>query len=194
MLAQATSSPDYVNYITYIFSSPQAASLTGINENEYPTVRFAAAVNVKTKIAIAYSTISPQSLAFIKSAALVTLRDADRNVSRAAGNVITAMVLHGGLLAWPEIVNELLTTVANTNGDVPMSAREAAMDTLYKVCEDNRKVLDRDYQGQRPLNFGREFTHSDRFSQRHPRFLAIQTPGIDRLARPISFSVVQNCW
>ncbi|KAJ5207786.1 hypothetical protein N7449_002165 [Penicillium cf. viridicatum] len=152
MLAQATSSPDYVNYITYIFSSPQAAPLAGINENEYPTVRFAAAMNVKTKIALAYSTISPQSLAFIKSAALVTLRDTDRNVSRAAGNVITAMVLHGGLLAWPEIVNELLTTVANTNGDVPMSAREAAMDTLYKVCEDNRKVLDRDYQGQRPLN------------------------------------------
>ncbi|KAJ5488269.1 Armadillo-like helical [Penicillium expansum] len=152
MLAQATSSPDYVNYITYIFSSPQAAPLAGINENEYPTVRFAAAVNVKTKIALAYSTISPQSLAFIKSAALVTLRDTDRNVSRAAGNIITAMVLHGGLLAWPEIVNELLTTVANASGDVPMPAREAAMDTLCKVCEDNRKVLDRDYQGQRPLD------------------------------------------
>jgi hypothetical protein len=27
-----------------------------------------------------------------------------------------------------------------------MSAREAAMDALCKVCEDNRKVLDRDYQ------------------------------------------------
>lgn len=152
MLAQATSSPDYVNYITYIFSNPQSAPLAGINETEYSTVRFAAAVNVKTKIALAYSTISPQSLAFIKSAALVTLRDTDRNVSRAAGNVITAMVLHGGLLAWPEIVNDLLTTVANANGDVPMSAREAAMDALCKVCEDNRKVLDRDYQGQRPLD------------------------------------------
>jgi hypothetical protein len=26
------------------------------------------------------------------------------------------------------------------------------MDALCKVCEDNRKVLDRDYQGQRPLD------------------------------------------
>ncbi|KAJ5774938.1 Armadillo-like helical [Penicillium paradoxum] len=151
MLAQATSSPDYVNYITYIFSTSHPAP-AGINANEYSTVRFAAALNVKTKIHLAYSTISPQSLVYIKSAALHTLRDADRNVSNAAGTIITAMVLQGGLLAWPEIVNELLNLVGNATGDVPMSAREAAMDAMLKVCEDNRKVLDRDYHGQRPLD------------------------------------------
>ncbi|KAJ5551827.1 Armadillo-like helical [Penicillium sp. DV-2018c] len=153
MLAQATSSPDYINYITYIFSTPHPVP-AGINENEYSTVRFAAAVNVKTKISLAYNTISPQSLLYIKSAALLTLRDTDRNVSNAAGTIITAMVLQGGLLAWPEIVSELLTLVANASqtGDVPMPAREAAMDAMLKVCEDNRKVLDRDYHGQRPLD------------------------------------------
>jgi transportin-1 len=152
MLAQATASPDYINYITYIFSHSQTPPSSGIHDNEYPTVRFAAGTNVKTKIALAYSMITPASLVYVKSAALHTLRDADRNVSRTAGSIITELVTRGGLLAWPEIVNELLCLVGNATGNVPMPVREASMDALLKVCEDNRRVLDRDYSGQRPLD------------------------------------------
>lgn len=150
MLAQATTSPDYINYITYIFSHPQSPPLSGIHDNEYPIVRFAAGTNVKTKIAISYGNISPESLVYVKAAALHTLRDTNRNVSKAAGNIITTLVKQGGLLQWPEILHELLCLVGNAAGNMP--AREAAMDALLKVCEDHHKTLKREYSGQCPVD------------------------------------------
>lgn len=156
MLDQATASPDYINYITYIFSHPQSPPLSGIHANEYPTVRFAAGTYVKTKIAISYGRISPESLVYVKAAALHTLHDTNRNVSRAAGNIITTLVKEGakkgGLLQWPEIINDLLCLVGNTAGNVPMPAREASMDALLMVCDDNRRILEREYSGQCALN------------------------------------------
>ncbi|EAW07241.1 putative importin beta-2 subunit [Aspergillus clavatus NRRL 1] len=152
MLVQATSSPDYVNYITYLFSTPQIPPTLGIAENVYNMVRFAAAMNLKTKIRVAYSTIPQPSLAYIRSATLIGLRDADAQVRNSAGSIITELLQQAGLLAWPEVLNELLGLVENTSRDVPVLAQEAAMSALAKVCEDNRKVLDRDYQGQRPLD------------------------------------------
>lgn len=152
MLAQATASPDYVNYITYIFSTAQVPPAVGFDATTYGFVRFAAAMNLKTKLSFAYHTVPGPSLAFIRSAALVALRDTDRQVQKGAGSIITELVQRGGLLAWPEILHELLSLVGNAPGDVSIAAQEAAMAALFKVCEDNRKILDRDYQGQRPLD------------------------------------------
>ena len=152
MLAQATSSPDYVNYITYLFSTAQVPPSVGMDANIYNFVRFAAAMNIKTKIAWGYHTLPQQSLIFIRSSALVALRDNDRQVQRGAGSIITELVQRGGLLAWPEILHELLSLAGNSPGDVSVPAQEAAMAALFKVCEDNRKILDRDYHGQRPLD------------------------------------------
>ncbi|KAJ5901675.1 hypothetical protein N7495_002203 [Penicillium taxi] len=118
----------------------------------YTVVRFAAAMNIKTKLYMAYHTIPQPSLIFIRSAALIALRDADRQVQRGAGSIITELVQRGGLLAWPEVLHELLALVGNASGDTSITGMEASMDALFKVCEDNRKVLDRDYQGQRPLD------------------------------------------
>src|SRR4051812_12711246 len=117
MLAQATASPDYINYITYLFSTPHPPASSGITNAEYSTIRFAAAMNVKTKIFVAYSTISPQSLVFVRSAALLALRDSERNVQRGAGSIITELLSQGGLLAWPEVLQELLSLVGNASGD-----------------------------------------------------------------------------
>ncbi|KAF7712493.1 Armadillo-type fold domain-containing protein [Penicillium ucsense] len=155
MLAQATSSPDYVNYITYLFSTPEvppAVAAAGVDPTTYGVVRFAATMNMKTKLAVAYKTIPTQSLTYIRSAALVTLRDNDRQVQRGVGSIITELVQKGGLLAWPEALQELLALVGNDAGDVTVATQEAAMAALFKVCEDNRKILDRDYSGQRPLD------------------------------------------
>ncbi|KAJ6160522.1 hypothetical protein N7470_003918 [Penicillium chermesinum] len=152
MLSQATSSPDYVNYITYLFSTPQPPPGLEIDQVTYATVRFAAAMNMKTKLYVAYNTISPQSLAYIRSAALVALQDEDRQVQRGAGSIITELVQRGGLLGWPEVLQQLLSLAGNSPGNVTKNTQESAMAALLKVCEDNRKVLDRDYQGQRPLD------------------------------------------
>lgn len=152
MLVQATSSPDYVNYLTYLFSTPQEPSSLGLPENTYNTVRFAAAMNIKTKIRVAYHTIPQPSMTYIRSATLVGLRDPNSQVRTSAGSIITELLQQAGLLAWPEILHELLSLVGNSSGDVQDVTQEAAMSALAKVCEDNRKILDRDYSGQRPLD------------------------------------------
>ncbi|PYH79300.1 importin subunit beta-2 [Aspergillus uvarum CBS 121591] len=151
MLVQATSSPDYVNYITYLFCTAQPPSHLGMNEETYNLVRFAAAVNLKTKIRVAYATIPQTSLTYIRSATLTSLRDNNSQVRNFAGTIITELVQQAGLLAWPDVLNELLALVENS-GNVSSFAQEAAMSALAKVCEDNRKILDRDYQGQCPLD------------------------------------------
>ncbi|KAH3003566.1 hypothetical protein KXW60_006092 [Aspergillus fumigatus] len=152
MLVQATSSPDYVNYITYLFCTPQIPPAVGMDDDTYNLVRFAAAMNLKTKIRVAYNTISQPTLAYIRSATLAGLRDSNLQVRNSAGSIITELLQQAGLLAWPEVLHELLSLVENASGDVPVLAQEAAMSALAKVCEDNRKVLDRDYEGQRPLD------------------------------------------
>lgn len=152
MLVQATSSPDFVNYLTFLFSTPQEPSSLGLPEDAYNMVRVAAAMNIKSKIRVAYTTISQPSLTYIQSATLLGLRDTNNQVRNSAGSIITELLQQAGLLAWPEVLNELLTLVDNASGDVPDLAQEAAMSALVKVCEDNRKILDRDYSGQRPLD------------------------------------------
>ena len=152
MLVQATSSPDFVNYLTFLFSTPQEPSSLGLPEDAYNMVRVAAGMNIKSKIRVAYTTISQPSLTYIRSATLLGLRDTNNQVRNSAGSIITELLQQAGLLAWPEVLNELLTLVDNTSGDVPVLAQEAAMSALVKVCEDNRKILDRDYSGQRPLD------------------------------------------
>ncbi|TPR10976.1 Adenylosuccinate synthetase family protein [Aspergillus niger] len=149
---QATSSPDYVNYITYLFSTPQASPVLGMDSQTYDMVRFAAAMNLKTKIHVAYNTIPQPCLTYIRSATLLGLRDENPHVRKSAGTIITELVQQAGLLAWPDVLQELLTLVENSSGDIPPMAQEAAMSALSKVCEDNRKILDRDYQGQCPLD------------------------------------------
>ncbi|KAJ5089277.1 hypothetical protein N7532_007961 [Penicillium argentinense] len=124
----------------------------GMDPATYAVVRFAAAMNMKTKLCMAFRTINQHSLNFIRSAALIALQDNDRQVQRGAGSIITEVVQQGGLLAWPEVLHELLGLVGNVQGNVSQPAQEAAMAALFKVCEDNRKILDRDYQGQRPLD------------------------------------------
>lgn len=49
------------------------------------------------------------------------------------------------------MLGELFNLVSNRNSQVPPEAQEGAMSALSKVCEDNRKILDREYQGQRPM-------------------------------------------
>ncbi|KAL1983607.1 hypothetical protein VTN96DRAFT_10186 [Rasamsonia emersonii] len=152
MLIQATANPDFVNYLTYLFCTPQAPPAVGLDQNTYNVVRFSAALNMKTKIRVAYNTITPTSLDYIRRATLLGLRDPSPQIRNSAGSIITELLQQAGLLAWPEVLHELITLVGNVSGDVPVVTQEAAMSALSKVCEDNRKILDKDYGGQRPLD------------------------------------------
>ncbi|EER26886.1 hypothetical protein D8B26_005558 [Coccidioides posadasii str. Silveira] len=152
MLAQATSSPDFVNYLSYLICTAQVPSAIGFDANQYVVIRVAAAMNLKTKLRVAYGTITPNSLGYIRSSSMVALQDPSGQVRNASGSIISEMVKQGGVLSWPTLFEELLSLVGNSTGSVPIVTQESAMSALEKVCEDNRKILDRDYQGQRPLS------------------------------------------
>ncbi|OAX82473.1 hypothetical protein ACJ72_03180 [Emergomyces africanus] len=152
MLVQATTSPDFANYLTYLFSTPVPPSQIGFDLETYNVVRVAASLNLKTKLKVAYGTVTPESLAYIRSSALSVLQDPSPQIRNSAGSIIAEIVARGGLLAWPNLLDELLSLVSNSSGSVPILTQEAAMSALSKVCEDNKKLLDKDFQGQRPLN------------------------------------------
>lgn len=165
MLTRATASPDFVNYLTFIFCTEVPPQAVAMDQDTYNIVRFSAALNLKSKLHIAYNGIPPESLVFVRRATLLGLRDSNMQIRNSAGSIITELIQKGGLLAWPEVLQELLGLVSNASGDVTRHTQEAAMSAVAKVCEDNRKVLDKDYGGQRPLEVIiprlLEFTGSD---------------------------------
>jgi transportin-1 len=151
MLAQAKTSPDINNYLTYLFSSSQVPPGLNYSTEEYHAVRSAAAVMLKNNIKTGYKAIPGESLTLVRSSVPLALQDTNASIRRYAGNVITEIVSRGGILGWPQLLPELLALVGNESGNVSQEAQEGAMAALAKVCEDNKKMLDKDYQGQRPL-------------------------------------------
>ena len=151
MLLNARNNTDYVNYLTYIFSTPQLAESLTLAAPSLFLIRYAAAVNLKNHIKLFYSQIPKDQLAYVKAATLTVLRDPNSQLRSFAGTVITETVQQGGLLQWPEVLQELLALVSNTGGNVLPETQEGAMGALAKVCEDNKKLLDKEFQGQRPM-------------------------------------------
>ncbi|KAK5078184.1 hypothetical protein LTR64_003411 [Lithohypha guttulata] len=141
-LQQAANSPDYSYYLTYIFYNPEIGSTF--------LVRYAAAIQLKNHIKLNYKSIPKDQLAFVKQYTLQTLRDANPQLRSFAGTIITEIVQQGGILQWPEVLQDLISLVESTASDVTPDVQEAAMSALAKVCEDNRKLLDKEYSGQRP--------------------------------------------
>ena len=141
-LAQAATSPDFAYYLTYIFSDTQLGNTF--------LVRYAAAIQLKNHIKLSYSSLSKEQISLIKQSTLQTLRDPNPRLRSFAGTIITEIVQQGGILQWTEVLQELLSLVDGTAPDATPDVQEAAMSALAKVCDDNRKLLDKEYSGQRP--------------------------------------------
>jgi transportin-1 len=152
MLAQAKSSPDINNYLTYLFSSAQVPSQLNYSSEDHHAVRSAAAVMLKNNIKTGYKSIPQSSLELIRESIPLGLQDKNPQIRSYAGNVITEVVSKGGILGWPQLLPDLLSLVSNDGGNVPAETQEGAMAALSKICEDNKKSLDKEYQGQRPLS------------------------------------------
>ena len=150
MLSQATSSPDITNYLTYILCNLPPSIDISIEDTF--VARSSAAITLKNIIKTQYRRIPPANQTFIRASLLSCLEDPNSKIRNFTGNVITEIVKQGGVLGWPEIYPALLSLAGNDNGNVTTQAQEGAMSALAKVCEDNKKSLDRDYQGQRPLD------------------------------------------
>ncbi|KAI9834009.1 MAG: hypothetical protein M1826_005914 [Phylliscum demangeonii] len=154
MLAEAKNFPDINNYLTYLFICPQPPPplSVSVSVDDFHTARCAAAIMLKNDLRDAYETIPESNLAYLRSSVLAGLQDPNPQIRNLAGNVITEVVRQGGVLGWQQLLPELLAMVDNADGRLVAGAQEGAMSALAKVCDDNKKALDRDYQGQRPLN------------------------------------------
>ncbi|KAH7128429.1 armadillo-type protein [Dendryphion nanum] len=153
MLKQAKASPDIDKYLAFVFSSSQPPSAVNMDPASYMQARAAAAIMLKNDIRVSYKTIPDSSKSYIQSIILHGLQDSNSQIRSYAGNVITEVVRQGGIMGWPQVLSELVTLVSNTSSNVSPQAQEGGMSALLKICEDNKKALDREYQGQRPLSF-----------------------------------------
>ena len=152
MLTQAKTSPDITNYLTYIFSNGQLLRSLNLSPDVMSLVRSSAALKLKNTIRTSYKTIPEASRAYTRSSVLACLEDPNSQIRSFAGTIITEVVQRGGVLGWPELLPELLAVASNERGNTSPGAQEGAMGALAKVCEDNKKELDKEYQGSRPLN------------------------------------------
>ncbi len=152
MLGQAKASPDFNNYLAYIFSSPVPPDGLVLSAGDYSMVRVAAGIMLKNTMRTAYKQTPETTLTLIKVAVLLGLRDANHPVRNYAGTIATETIHNGGIYAWPELLNELLAMIGNADGQTTPATQEAAMSAMAKICEDNAKLLDREHNGQRPLN------------------------------------------
>jgi hypothetical protein len=153
MLKQAKESPDIDKYLIYLFSNEQPPPTVAMDPINYFPVRAAAATMLKNDVKTSYKTMSESSKAYIRSSILLCVQDPNTQMRGYAGNVITELLKQGGLMSWPQILSELIALISNAGGNVSSQAQEGAMSALLKICEDHRKALDRDYDGQRPLDF-----------------------------------------
>lgn len=153
MLSQAKTSPDITNYLTYIFANGPLLRRLNLSNDDIILIRSSAAINLKNSVRASYTSIPAAGQGFIQASALSCLQDPNPQIRNFAGSVITEVVQRGGVLGWPALLPELVSLAGNERGNAATTTQEGAMAALAKVCEDNKKVLDQEYQGQRPLVF-----------------------------------------
>ncbi|GAB7358975.1 hypothetical protein MBLNU230_g5049t1 [Neophaeotheca triangularis] len=151
MLKQAKNSPDFNNYLAYLIASPSPSSI-GLDQTAYHSARSAAALYLKNNVKNNFKTVPQDSVAYIKATVPTGLRDSNAQIRNFAGNVITEVVRQGGILGWTQIVPDIVSMVASEEATPDM--QDGAMSALFKICEDNKKALDKEYEGSgRPLAF-----------------------------------------
>lgn len=152
MLKQAKASPDINNYLAWITTN-ESAGVAGLSEENYFSARCAAAIMLKNNVKASYKSIPDPSKEYIRSTILLGLQDKKPQIRNFSGSVVTEVVRAGGILGWPQVLPELVATIANEKGQASPEAQDGAIGALLKVCEDNRRALDKEYQKERPLGF-----------------------------------------
>lgn len=119
--------------------------------------RSAAAIALKNNIKNYYKAIPDTNKIYVRSIILQGLQDPNVQIRSYAGNVITEIMRQGGIMAWPQLLAHLIQLVENKDGNTAQRTQEGAMSALLKICEDNKRALDREYGAngvnERPLGF-----------------------------------------
>ncbi|KAI5969737.1 kap104 [Candida margitis] len=148
-LVQAKQNLEIENYLFTILVFDNTAK---------PDVRAAAGINLKNIILKNKSNHSIDR-SYITNNIIQGLTSPDAMVRNITGNVITSLFSIYGISQWGTALTSLLTLAHHGQGDGDhtttshqFSAQEAAMSALAKICEDSYYELDREYNGERPLN------------------------------------------
>lgn len=149
LLKQAKDSPDINNYLTYLCTTPSAN--IGLTPDAYHAARSAAAILLKNNVRAGYRSMQDSDRDYIKARILLGLQDSNAQIRSYTGNVITEVVKQGGILGWPQVLPELVAEVESAASSAEV--QDGAMGAIFKICEDNRRALDKEYQTQRPLGF-----------------------------------------
>ncbi|QDS77675.1 hypothetical protein FKW77_003395 [Venturia effusa] len=153
MLRRAAEAPDYTNYLAYLTVNSQQPSTLGLTPESYHVARSAAAVALRNVIRASYKQIPDANKTYLRSVILGGLQDQNVQIRNYTGNVITEIVRQGGIMQWPLLLSNLIALVDSKDTSLPQRTREGAMSALLKMCEDNKRALDREYSGERPLAF-----------------------------------------
>ncbi len=153
MLETARRSPDIDMYLAYVFAHSQPPPAVHMDPTHYTQARAAAVVMLRNNVKNGYKTMPEATKDYIKSTVIAGLQESSFQLRAYAGNVITEIVRQGGIMGWPQVLSELINMVSNQDGNFSAQAQEGGMKALLKICEDNKKALDKQYQGQKPLNF-----------------------------------------
>ncbi|KAF3933555.1 Transportin-2 [Dactylella cylindrospora] len=155
MLHQAKSSPDICNYLCYMIVTPNPPQNLQTSYDQYLTVRASASLLLKNYLKEAWARLTPDAQAYVKQNVIRGLSDDNLQIRNLTGTLIAEILRVSGLLQWPEILATLIRLIDGFDGskETTAQAREGAMSCLAKICEDNRKSLDTNYNGERPLNF-----------------------------------------
>ncbi|PNS16798.1 hypothetical protein CAC42_4762 [Sphaceloma murrayae] len=149
-IKQITQNPDFSNYLTYL--TVTATPSNKLSDHELTAARSAAGLMLKNHIRIFWKSVPENSRVYIRGHILRGLHDPATSIRSYTGIVITEVVRQGGLLAWSEVLTNLIALIENGNGSISAQAQDGAMGALHKICEDNKKALNKNYGGERPLD------------------------------------------
>ncbi|CEJ82479.1 hypothetical protein VHEMI02539 [[Torrubiella] hemipterigena] len=153
MLEQAKSSPDLNNYLALLLTSAEPPAGLQCTPQDYALIRPAAGTRLKNNILEDWDKIPANSLPLIKSAIMIAIQDVSPSIRNPAAYAASSMIRKGGVLGWPELLPNLVEIFNNTSGSQTTAAQEGAMSAMFMICEDNHKLLAREVNGERPLNF-----------------------------------------
>lgn len=144
-LSQAKEEPEIENYLFYLLV---------LDETSKSDVRAAAGLNLKNSI-LKNRSITGQPVKnrqYLLDNILKGLVVPDKMVRNITGNVITTLFSIYGIEGWPQALPQLIEIANHTTHD-SITAQEASMSALSKICEDSFFALDVEFNGERPLNF-----------------------------------------
>lgn len=133
--------PEFNNYLAYIFSSLKQVAVD---------LRQVAGLLLKTNLSKIVETIAPKSpqMLHIKQLLLDAISDPSPVIRNTASSCISVLVLGQGLKGWDDLLQKLVSLLSAKDSNVV----DGAMNTLYKICEDNAKELDKE-EFNRPVQF-----------------------------------------